>query len=230
MKWCWAATKLSMCWHSCMETSCWFVVYTGTILHQKILGRVKCECDRLRHKVLLCMKRQIGYLDFSKLARDAGLCDWARHQIHRSLTRQGSCFIKIRFYTHLNVWLTDAKSMVHTQCCGERSGYVRLSRWQLCHFVQALMPKKKKGCSWKEPGFCKSCQCPNDNPESQSMHTHVEAWAILPPCCVSAEVGPADMNSDEDVCWQLSGTGRAVPWLTEVACSLHHMLLFISCY
>lgn len=40
-----------------------------------------------------------------------------------------------------------------------------------------------------------------------ATYTRVEACAIFPACCVSAEVGPGAMSSDEDVCWQLSGAG-----------------------
>lgn len=51
------------------------------------------------------------------------------------------------------------------------------------------------------------CQSLKDYPVCPSTYTRVEACAIFPACCVSAEVGPGAMSSDEDVCWQLSGAG-----------------------
>lgn len=43
------------------------------------------------------------------------------------------------------------------------------------------------------------CQSLKDYPVCPSTYTRVEACAIFPACCVSAEVGPGAMSSDEDV-------------------------------
>lgn len=96
--------------------------------------------------------------------------------------------------------------------------------WKLCHLVEGTDTKKKRKClhcNWHHA----IVQLSNDYSVSSSTFTHVEAWALLPAWCVSAEVGPADMNSDVDVCWQLDGLAHDLTWVFTTPYAFSYIML-----
>lgn len=112
----------------------------------------------------------------------------------------------------------------HTGVTGVWQGSRPMPSHGNCHLVEGTDTKKKRKClhcNWHHA----IVQLSNDYSVSSSTFTHVEAWALLPAWCVSAEVGPADMNSDVDVCWQLDGLAHDLTWVFTTPYAFSYIML-----